>query len=252
MSILKLDRLNKRFDGSEKSYLFNNVTTQIERPEIVALLGESGQGKSTLLRILSLLDRPSEGEIYLFDKPSEQYNPREWRKKVCYVAQMPVMFQGSVEENLRIVSMLHQTKFDDGLAKKLMVRIGLDHIDWNKKADDLSGGERQRLALVRSMLLRPEVFLMDEITASLDIHSKKAVEQLLGEWSYQEGATMVWVTHDLEQARLNSHRIWFMADGALQDDCETENFFQNVRSESAKSFLKMPDGGNEQVCQLIL
>jgi putative ABC transport system ATP-binding protein len=108
MTILKLDRLNKRFEESESTYLFKNVTSQIERSEIIALLGESGQGKSTLLRILSLLDRLSEGEIYLYDKPSEQYNPREWRKKVCYVAQQPVMFPDSVEDNLRIDSHIRQ------------------------------------------------------------------------------------------------------------------------------------------------
>ncbi|UQZ81859.1 putative ABC transporter ATP-binding protein YbbL [Paenibacillus konkukensis] len=239
--ILDMNGLSKRIAAlGEERVLFSGVTARLEQPAVIALLGLSGQGKSTLLRIIGLLDAASEGSIRYRGRKPEEWTSQEWRKKVCYVAQHAVMLPGSVEDNLRAVSILHKQPFDRALASQLLRDCGLEHLDLGKRASDLSGGEKQRVALVRSLLLRPDILLLDEITASLDLHSKQAVERLLASWHRQEAASMIWVTHDLKQARQNSHKVWFMAEHTLLENMDTELFFQRPDSEAARKFLQIP------------
>ncbi len=205
---------------------------------MIHILGKSGQGKSTLLRILGLLTRPDSGTISLHGIASSKWNPEQWRCKVSYVAQHAIMLPGSVEDNLRTVSRLHDKPFDQARAQALMDRLGLEDVAWSKPASQLSGGQKQRVALIRSLLLRPEVLLLDEVTASLDSVSKQAVESLLNELSRTEGSTLIWVTHDLEQAHSIGQRIWFLANHRLLEDCDTARFFEHPVSDEAKHFLQ--------------
>ncbi|MBW7477133.1 ATP-binding cassette domain-containing protein [Paenibacillus oenotherae] len=250
MSILKFDHLSKRLQGSsENQPLFSNVSAVIDEPERIALLAPSGQGKSTLLRILSLLDCADEGDILLNNVSFREWQPLHWRMKAMYVAQQAVMLPGSVEDNLRIASRLHRTVFDNDYARKLMADVGLHELDWCKPSADLSGGEKQRVALVRSLLLYPDLLLLDEITASLDPHSKVAVEVMLAELHEKQGTTYIWVTHDLEQARSVSNRVWFMGEGTLLEDAPTGEFFRSPQSEAARRFLSLADREEGEKCQ---
>ena len=173
-------------EQTDRTYLFSDLTATIESSERIALLGKSGQGKSTLLRMLALLDNADSGEICLNGVQARDMEARIWRTKITYVAQQAVMLPGTIEDNLKTVSKLHNETFDDKLARKLMKEVGLETIDWAKKAADLSGGEKQRVALVRSLLLTPSILLLDEVTASLDQQSKEYVENLLVKWSEDE------------------------------------------------------------------
>lgn len=210
---LSIDQLSKRRHEAPDRYLFQGITAEVHRGQRVALLGVSGQGKTTLLRIIARLDAMDEGGLSLHGQPADNWKPQEWRAKVSYVAQQAVMLTGSVEDNLRTVSRLHGTPFDRELARTCMEALGLGALAWSKPASELSGGEKQRTALVRTLLARPDVLLLDEVTASLDPGSKRAVEQWLNAWSEREGTACVWITHDLEQAKQVSDRVWFMADG---------------------------------------
>ncbi|WP_165842201.1 ABC transporter ATP-binding protein [Paenibacillus xerothermodurans] len=231
--ILEIDDLQKTvLENEQRRYLFTNVSAKIEEPTIVALIGASGQGKSTLLRVIGMLDAADHGTIRYRNTLADDYAPRHWRMKVSYVAQQPAMLDGSVDDNLRLVSRLHRQAFDDKLAHKLMEAVGLGAMDRSKRAADLSGGEKQRIALIRTLLLKPEVLLLDEITAALDPQSKEAVEQLLLDWHKREAATMLWVTHDREQARHTSQRVWLMAEHTLQQQADTTRFFENTASGS--------------------
>lgn len=239
-SILKLHRLKKLREGAESVPLFSEVTAEVAEPDMIALLGVSGQGKSTLLRILASLENFDDGDIRLHNVSQRDMDPRAWRMKVCYVAQQAVMLQGSIEQNLKAVSLLHRVPYEQKLVQHLLPRLGLDHLDTNKNAADLSGGEKQRVSLLRSLLLRPDVLLLDEVTASLDRGSKQMVEQVLREWHHQEGTTMIWVTHDLEQAREMSRTIWFMGDGTLLENSPTAAFFEQPATELAQGFIQSP------------
>lgn len=240
--LLEIRKLEKKIrQQEEQSLLFADVNAQITESSIVALLGLSGQGKSTLLRIIGMLDAADEGTVWFKERSQQQWTPQDWRKRVCYVAQHAVMLSGSVEDNLRAVSQLHRQPFEETLAHKLLQDVGLGSMDWSKRASDLSGGEKQRVALVRSLLLRPELLLLDEITASLDLHSKQAVEQTLLAWHRNEGTAMIWVTHDLKQARHTSDRVWFMAEHTLLENSETDIFFHQPVTEAARRFIPRDD-----------
>ncbi|MBM7563247.1 ABC transporter ATP-binding protein [Paenibacillus sacheonensis] len=235
MGILAFANLSKTLPGGRT--LFSSISAAIDEPESVALLAPSGHGKSTLLRILALLDTASGGEVLLESKASSGWHPQAWRKKASYVAQQSVMLPGTVADNLHTFSRLHETPFDEAEATRLMKAAGLSSMDWAKEAETLSGGEKQRVALVRSLLAKPSVLLLDEVTASLDEHSKEAVEKLLLTVGSEAKPALVWVTHDMEQARRVSTRTWFMADGAFTA-CETALFFRRPPTEAAERFLQ--------------
>lgn len=234
MTLFELKNVTKNYwdTNEEKSrpYLFANISATLQQPERIALLGKSGQGKSTLLRILALLDTLDNGEIYFNGVSAKDTDTRAWRMNISYVAQQAVMLPGTIMDNLKTVSKLHNRSFDERFASELMKDVGLEHLEWGKQAADLSGGEKQRVALVRSLLLRPSILLLDEVTASLDQQSKEYVEQLLVRFHVEEGTTFILVTHDTEQAKKISERIWFMEDGNLSIDTKTETFFEDRSS----------------------
>lgn len=244
-ALLAMEGLKKQRPDEPDRALFSDMTAALAAGDRVALLGGSGQGKSTLLRIFALLEAADGGTLLLEGKEPRAYaEPREWRRQVCYVAQQPVMLPGSVEDNLRAASGLHGTPFDEALARRLAEAVGLAGIGWQRSAADLSGGEKQRIALVRALLLKPRLLLLDEVTASLDPGSKDAVEALLDAWSAEEGAACLWVTHDLEQAARNCRTVWFMAEGKLLEVAEAEAFFRGPSTEQGRRFVR-PEAGKE-------
>ncbi|WP_165861101.1 ABC transporter ATP-binding protein [Paenibacillus paeoniae] len=220
-AIFEIKQLSKRIpagDGlSGERLLLNHINAVIQEPESIAMMGASGQGKSTLLRILACLESADEGELYVHGSSCRSMDRTKWRSQVCYVAQQAVMLPGSVEDNLRTVSRLHGTAYEEQLAIRLMDRSGLDSITMKKSAEDLSGGEKQRLALIRSLMLRPSVLLLDEVTASLDAVSGRLIEEVLMDWHNSEGTSMLWVTHHADQARRVASRAWTLEGGKLLD-----------------------------------
>lgn len=237
-TILQLEGLGKQLHPPDGPWLFRELHASVTEPAIISILGKSGQGKSTLLRILGRLTAPDSGSMRLQGKDLRQWTPEAWRMTVSYVAQQPVMLPGSVEDNLRAAALLHQRSFDLTQARQWMEQIGLDYLDWNSGAQQLSGGEKQRLALIRTLLLRPVVLLLDEVTSSLDAISKQATERLLVDLHADSGTTILWVTHDWDEARTTSQRIWFMADGRLLEDADSRTFFDSPRTEEARAFLR--------------
>ncbi|MFS0558370.1 ATP-binding cassette domain-containing protein [Brevibacillus sp. 179-C9.3 HS] len=235
---IQIEALGKQIHSPTSTWLFHDFNASITEPTIIGILGKSGQGKSTLLRILGRLLQPDVGTVHLENREMSQWDPKAWRMKISYVAQQAVMLPGSVEDNLRTVSSLHHRPFDNKLASDLMEQLYMEEIDWSKPAAQLSGGEKQRLALVRTLLLQPPVLLLDEVTASLDTKSKHAAERLLVDLHHQTGTTLIWVTHDLEEARVACKRIWFMANHQLAEDAACETFFHSPRSLEAREFLR--------------
>jgi putative ABC transport system ATP-binding protein len=218
--LLSFHGLTKKIPGNNK-ILFASVSGEVFPNDRIAVLGASGQGKSTLLRILARLSTAEEGELFWRGTPSGQLPGRKWRTKVGYVSQQAEMLPDTIEDNLRSVSRLHRSEFDSLSAKEWMDQIGLGDLDWQLPARELSGGEKQRLALVRSLLLQPDVLLLDEATASLDETNKRAAESLLDDWQQDREAALIWVTHDREQAYRVASRIWTMENHTLSETLQS-------------------------------
>ncbi|OXL83627.1 hypothetical protein BCV73_11435 [Paenibacillus sp. SSG-1] len=216
-NILSFTNLSKTISSVSNQIIFSKIAGTVPAGEKIVFVGPSGQGKSTLLRILGLLDEADSGEMLLLGKPLHEWNPQAWRMNVCYVSQTPIMLEGSIEDNLRTVSRLHHTEYDPAYAAHLMSSVGLGDMGLSKEASTLSGGEKQRVALVRSLLLRPKLLLLDEITSSLDDVSKYAVERLITDINRQEGTGYVWISHDRDQAARIGERVWSLSNGTLSE-----------------------------------
>jgi putative ABC transport system ATP-binding protein len=222
LPILLFHNLAKNKSIHHSSSLFSGVSSHIDRSDNIALTGPSGQGKTTLLRMLAKIDTLDEGDMFLNGVSSRDVLGRYWRTKVAYLTQQSTMLPGSVEDNLKLVSKLHNAPFDLESAQSWIEKIGLGAMDWRKSALELSGGEKQRLALVRMLLARPEILMLDEATSALDETNKDKVEALLQHYQKSVGTALVWITHDQEQVKRVATRFWRLFSGTMVEVPESE------------------------------
>ena len=233
---IEFKHITKYFTGSEQQRaVLNGITAKVSPGKITTLVGPSGSGKSTLLSLCNLLLSPDEGEISVFGKPVSEWDIPELRRKVALVFQDAPMLQGTVLYNLQTVERLHGTVLHD--PSGLLERVGLSRDLLEQKAQELSGGQRQRLALARTLANRPDILLLDEITSALDPASVKEVEELLLQMNKEEGTTMIWITHHMEQARRVGHETWLMIDGRLVEQADTETFFHAPQHSETRRFI---------------
>ena len=168
---------------------------QIDACKVSAVVGPSGGGKTTLLRILNRMTTPDSGKVLFFGESVEEIDPVHLRRKVVMLTQMPVIFAGTVQENLLIGCRLADMEEPGAEAvQAIMTRVGLDK-ELSADAAQLSGGEKQRLALARVMLMEPEVMLLDEPSASLDEETESLIFDLVTGYCRERGKTLVMVTH---------------------------------------------------------
>lgn len=173
----------------------DGITLDLPGDGITVVLGASGSGKSTMLRLLNRLEVPSSGEIRFHGEDLSRMDPLALRRRVGMVFQRPTLFPGTVRDNLLVAA---PDAGDEDLAVALE-RVGLPAELLDRVGDDLSGGEAQRACLARTLLARPEVLLMDEVTSSLDPRASRLLEERTVALA-ASGVPVVWVTHDLDQA----------------------------------------------------
>lgn len=194
--------------------LVDDVSFDVRAGELLGIVGASGSGKSSLLRLLNRLDEPTSGTVYLAGTDYRQIPPRELRRRVGMVTQRPFLFPGDVASNLRFGPAQRGETVSDAEVSALLERVGLPGF----AAQDtivLSGGEQQRVSLARTLANHPEVLLLDEPTSALDEQSKLGIEELIGELVRTQGLTCVMVTHDRDQARRLCDRIILLEAGRL-------------------------------------
>ncbi|MEC0230693.1 ABC transporter ATP-binding protein [Paenibacillus alba] len=240
-AIFIIEHLHKKHPNGGEAPLFDHISAEVSPQDRVIILGPSGQGKSTLLRVMAALESKDGGQLILHGKQTVDWGPTEWRKRVCYVPQQPTMLPATIKDNLAIVSKLHQTTFDQQAAESLMDQVGLGDLDWSQKAAELSGGQKQRVQLVRSMLLKSDILLLDEATSALDSQSKQAVEATLMKWHHEQGKGIIWVTHEQEQARRIGNRFWHLDSGVLAE-ARMEDIVEKRPSEDVEK-------GDDSACQ---
>lgn len=175
---------------------------QLEIPanQVVCIIGKSGSGKSTFLRLLNHLDSPDEGTIFYRGNDIQQMDPIELRRSITMVPQTPVMFPGTIKDNLQIGQRLSGlSTADEVTLQQALKRVSL-HKSLDTPANDLSGGEKQRLALARATLLDADVFLLDEPSSALDSDTADDVIDGFIDFIKSENKSLIMITHDLELA----------------------------------------------------
>ncbi|NLJ16254.1 MAG: amino acid ABC transporter ATP-binding protein [Clostridiales bacterium] len=236
--LLKIDEITKFF-GEHK--VLNKASLTVEKGEIVVVLGPSGCGKSTLLRCINGLEDIQGGSISLDGNVITQKDTRwtEIRQKIGMVFQSYDLFphmtvlQNILLAPLRVQHRKKQDIKEDAL--KLLERVGL----LDKKASypsELSGGQRQRVAIVRALIMNPEIMLFDEVTAALDPEMVHEVLDVMLDLA-KAGMTMVIVTHEMQFAKAIADKIVFMDNGEIVEISKPDIFFNNPQTERSQRFL---------------
>lgn len=220
-SILSIKNLSKTL---QQTPILNNITFDIKKGEIVTIVGPSGGGKTTLLRCLNRLIELDNGTITFDNKQITEYVPSELRKNMVLVPQESVMFPGTVKENIGLALKIHNTYNKTHILQSL-TDTGLPKKFLRKKAQQLSGGEKKRVSLARALALTPKMLLLDEPTAGIDPKNLNTVEQRIISFTKQRNLTVLWVTHDVEQAKRVSDRIANLKQGHVTT-ITTPNQFQ--------------------------
>ena len=237
--ILEVENLTKSYN--KENVVLNNLSFSLEKGEVVVVVGPSGCGKSTFLRCLNKLEEIDSGKIILNGKEisSENNKVNEIREKIGMVFQSYELFPNmNIMKNLILAPTLVQNRKKEEVkveAEKLLDRVGL----LDRKNDyprQLSGGQKQRVAIVRSLIMHPQILLLDEITAALDPEMVREVLQVVLELA-RDGMTMVIVTHEMEFARAVADRVIFMDGGHIIEEAQPEEFFTNPKTNRAKQFI---------------
>ena len=249
--LIQVRNLKKYYNKGEIKAL-DDVSIDIRRGDVMVVIGPSGSGKSTLLRSLNLLEVPTEGQVIFhnIDITKEKFvNKQGKTEKVdinLHRQKMGMVFQQfnlfphkTVLENMTIapIHVLGANKAEaEAKAMQLLKRVGLDDRA-NAYPIQLSGGQKQRIAIVRALMMEPEVMLFDEPTSALDPEMVGEVLEVMKELA-QSGMTMVVVTHEMGFAREVGSRVLFMADGKLLEEGTPEEIFGQPKHPRLQDFLK--------------
>jgi putative ABC transport system ATP-binding protein len=211
--LLEARAIGRRLPGGD-GWLLRDISLGVRPGERIAITGASSSGKTLLLRSLALLDSVDAGEVYWQGQAVRNETVPDFRRQVMYLHQQPAMFEGNVEENLRMPYKLrthHSRHFDRKRIASVLADLGRDRSFLAKSHRELSGGEAQIVALLRAVQLDPVVLLLDEPTAALDSEAARSVEQLVDRWLREADGlrALVWVSHNEAQTgRVTGRRIY--------------------------------------------
>ena len=240
MAVLQVNQIKKGFGDNQ---VLKGVSFSLEQGQVLAIIGSSGGGKSTLLRCLNFLETPDEGEIWVSGKQllsASEEEIRQNRLHFCLVFQNFNLFpQYTVLENITLApTLLKQGSAAEirQKARTLLAQVGLA-----EKADaypyQLSGGQQQRVAIARALALNPQILCFDEPTSALDPELTGEVLRVIRGLK-NDGNTMIVVTHEMEFARSVADVVMYMADGIIEEMGPPEQIFGDPRSEKTRAFIR--------------
>lgn len=209
--VLETQDLTRSVNGK---VLVSHISLQVLSGELLAVVGPSGSGKSSFLRLLNRLDEPNAGTVLLEGTDYRRLPPRDLRRKVGMVTQRAFLFPGTVADNLRFGPQQRGEALSDEIVAQLLMRVGLPNYE-ERDVSNLSGGEAQRVSLARALANAPLVLLLDEPTSALDDNSKLAIETLIEEIIHSSSLSCVMVTHDVAQARRMANRVMLLEAGRM-------------------------------------
>ena len=237
--MIRVENVSKNFN---KTHALKNVSLEVNKGDIISLIGPSGSGKSTLLRCIHGLEHVDTGKIYMDDEwmnPDDEKKFRAQRNRMGFVFQHFNLFPNmSVLQNCKLAQVEVLNKTDEEAEKTALEY--LEKVGLLEKKDaypnNLSGGQKQRVAIARALCMNPDIMLFDEPTSALDPEMIKEVLEVMTDLGKQ-GMTMVVVTHEMGFARKVGTRVVFLDQGEIVEENTSEKFFENPQSERAKDFL---------------
>ena len=236
--MIKVENLTKNFEGVD---VLKGITTQINKGDVLCVIGPSGSGKSTFLRCLNLLEKPTGGKIIFEgeDLTDKRADLNSHRQKMGMVFQQFNLFPHmTILKNLTCAPVMLKKMTKEAAEAKamdLLGRVGLADRA-NSYPNQLSGGQKQRVAIVRALCMEPDVMLFDEPTSALDPEMVGEVLDVMKSLAKQ-GMTMVVVTHEMGFAREVSNRVMFLDDGYIAEEGTPEEIFGAPKCERLQSFL---------------
>lgn len=240
--LIRVEDLHVDFEQPGKTvHAIKGLSTEIKRGEVVVIIGPSGCGKSTFLRTLNMLETPSGGKVFFEenDITSEKQDVNLHRQKIGMVFQHFNLFPNmNIKKNMTLapVQLKKKTQAEaDFKAMELLERVGLaDRAE--AYPQQLSGGQKQRIAIVRALMMEPDVMLFDEPTSALDPEMVGEVLDVMKELA-KAGMTMVVVTHEMGFAREVADRVIFMSEGEILEEGTPKQIFESPQCERLQDFL---------------
>ncbi|WP_040229040.1 ABC transporter ATP-binding protein [Bhargavaea cecembensis] len=224
--------------GNKK--IIKEVTGSFPAGKITTLVGPSGAGKTTVLKLCNGLLSPSAGEILISGRPIGDYEPTGLRRKVGIALQDAPVVKGTVMDNLALPLRLQKKELSREEAMAWLDDVGLEPEYLDAKASELSGGQRQKVSIARTLVNRSEILLLDEITSALDRTSRREVEELIVRINRKYGTTMVWITHNLEQALTIGDYTWVLMGGELVETGESR-LLEHPENDRVRQFVEGVD-----------
>lgn len=234
--VYQVKNLSKKFGDTT---VLNHIHLKIDKNEKIVLIGPSGSGKSTFLRCLNFLEKPTSGEILYHDEQLNEDTYKKIQGKIGMVFQSFQLFPNmTVIENLILAPVLNKVMSKKEAYFQARAYLKQIHLADKEKSypNDLSGGQKQRVAIIRSLMMNPEVLLFDEPTSALDPEMIGEVLSLIMEVSKQD-ITMIVVTHELNFAYEFATRVLFMDKGRIVEDGDKETIFKHPKTARLQQFL---------------
>ncbi|MDP4084318.1 MAG: phosphate ABC transporter ATP-binding protein [Bacillota bacterium] len=217
--------------------ILKGVSAKIFEGELITIIGPSGSGKSTFLSLINRMTDPDEGSLQFKEAPYLQMDVLKLRRKIGMVFQLPTMLPGTVRDNLKIGPSLLRKNLNEAEMDTLLEQVALPKSLKDQDARSLSGGQKQRVSLARTLANQPEILLLDEVTASLDPRSTEEIEDLIVELHKTQGKTILWVSHNLKQAKKVGQYTWVIADGKIMEQGKTFEVFEHPKNIATKEFI---------------
>ncbi|XP_048139464.1 ABC transporter I family member 17 isoform X2 [Rhodamnia argentea] len=216
----------------------SGINLEIPQGKVVGIIGPSGSGKSTLLRALNRLWEPPSGTVFLDGEDIKNLDVLSLRRKVGMLFQLPVMFEGTVADNVRYGPQLRGKKLSDGEVYKLLNLADLDSSLFSRGGSELSVGQAQRVALARTLANEPEVLLLDEPTSALDPISTQNIEDVIVKLKKTRGLTTIIVSHSIKQIQRIADIVCLLVSGELVEVL-TPDRLSEAKHPMAQRFLQL-------------
>ena len=231
-NILEVKHVSASYkDGKEKQAVLKDISLEVRENEILGLVGESGCGKSTLSKVILGFVKPSQGEVLhytkmpqmVFQDPFSSLNPKQ---KVGWILEEPLRMQKvpSRERKERVISMAEKV----GLTREML----------DRRPGELSGGQRQRVSIATALIQGSRFLIADEPVSALDVTIQRQIMELMVQLQEETGISILFISHDLNVIYQMCDRVLVMKDGKIEEEGETEELFENPRSEYTKELLK--------------